>query len=100
MHKIWFPPSHNFKVMAPIKLGNIAVEIAVKNIDGIIHELIDVPVTSGFWISFTVSNEHGETETFPLVDKNHKLKIYSTYADALHAAAQKLMKNKGYGNHQ
>jgi len=86
--------------MAPIKLGNIAVEIAVKNIDGFIHELIDVPVASGFWISFTVSNEHGKTETFPLVDKNHRLKIYSSYADALHDAAQKLMKNKTLDNHQ
>lgn len=80
--------------MAPIKLGNISVEIAVKNIDGFIHELIDVPVRSGFWISFTISNEHGKTETFPLVDEDHKLKIYSTYAEALHDAAQKLMKDK------
>ena len=56
--------------MAPIKLGNIAVEIAVKNIDGFVHELIDVPVTSGFWISFTVSNEHGKTETFPRRQKS------------------------------
>jgi hypothetical protein len=85
--------------MAPIKLGNIAVEIAVKNIDGFIHELIDVPVTGGFWISFTVSNEQGKTETFPLVDKNHKLKIYNTYAEALQDAAQKLM-NKVSDNNQ
>jgi hypothetical protein len=85
--------------MAPIKLGNISVEIAVKNIDGFIHELIDVPVKRGFWISFTISDQHGKTETFPLVDKHHKLKIYDTYADALHEAAQKLMKRNGLNNH-
>ena len=100
MHKIWFRRFTTFNVMAPIKLGNISVEIAVKNIDGFIHELIDVPVKSGFWISFTVRDEHGKTETFPLVDKYHKLKIYSTYADALHDAAQKLMNNKALDNNQ
>ena len=99
MHKIWCRRLTNFNLMAPIKLGNISVEIAVKNIDGFIHELIDVPVKSGFWISFTVSNEHGETETFPLVDKHHKLKIYSSYAEALQDAAQKLMNNKALDNH-
>ena len=86
--------------MAPIKLGNIAVEIAVKNIDGFVHELIDVPVKSGFWITLTVSNEHGKTETFPLVDKHHNLKIYDTYAEALHDAAQKLMRNKALDDDQ
>jgi hypothetical protein len=85
--------------MAPIKLGNISVEIAVKNIDGFIHELIDVPVKSGFWISFTISNEHGTTETFPLVDEHHKLKIYHTYGEALRDAALKLMKNKALDVH-
>ena len=80
--------------MAPIKLGNVSVEIAVKNIDGFIHELIDVPIKSGYWITFTVSNEEGRSETFPLVDKNHKIKIYTSYADALHDAAQKLMRNE------
>jgi hypothetical protein len=80
--------------MAPIKLGNVSVEIAVKNIDGFIHELIDVPIKSGYWITFTVSNEEGKSETFPLVDKNHKIKIYTSYSDALHDAAQKLMRNE------
>ncbi|HEX6227152.1 MAG TPA: hypothetical protein VFZ52_22185 [Chryseolinea sp.] len=85
--------------MAPIKLGNITVEIAVKNIDGYIHELIDIPVKSGFWIAFTVRNEQGKTETFPLVDSDHKIKVYNTYGDALHDAAQKLLKNKMAENH-
>ena len=98
MHKIWLPVLRTFRHMAPIKLGNISVEIAVKNIDGFVHELIGVPLKSGFWISFTISDEHGKMETFPLVDKNHKLRIYKTYADALQAAAHELMKNKAYGN--
>jgi hypothetical protein len=80
--------------MAPIKLGNIAVEIAVKNIDGFVPELIDVPLKSGFWITFTVSNEDGKTETFPFETNVNKLKIYNTYAETLQDAAQNLMKNK------
>ena len=80
--------------MAPIKLGNRSVEIAVNNIDGFIHELIDVPVKNGFWIVFTIKNENGKTESFPFVDENHKIKIYHSYAEALHDAALKLMKTK------
>jgi hypothetical protein len=78
--------------MAPIKLGNLAVEIAVNNIDGFIHELIDVPVKSGFWVIFTAKDDKGKVESFPLVDKNHKIRIYKTYREALHDAAQKLMR--------
>lgn len=78
--------------MAPIKLGNLSVEIAVNNIDGFIHDLIDVPVRNGFWVVFTVKDESGKTESFPLVDANHKIKIYSSYPEALHDAAQKLLK--------
>ena len=80
--------------MAPIKLGKRSVEIAVNNIDGFIHELIDVPVKTGFWIVFTIKNEDGKTESFPLVDDDHKIRIYDSYADALHEAALKLLNTK------
>lgn len=81
--------------MAPIRLGNLSVEIAVNNIDGFIHELIDVPVRSGFWVVFTVRDNTGKTESFPLVDHHHKILIYDSYPEALHQAAQKLMKPDG-----
>jgi hypothetical protein len=57
--------------MAPITLGNLSVEIAVNNIDGFIHELIDVPVQNGFWVSFTVKDYKGKVESFPLIDRDH-----------------------------
>ena len=78
--------------MAPIKLGNLSVEIVVNNIDGFIHELIDVPLENGFWVVFTVKDHNGKTESFPLVDKNHRIQVYDSYHEALHQAAQKLMK--------
>jgi hypothetical protein len=78
--------------MAPVKLGNLSVEIAVNNIDGFIHELIDVPITNGFWVIFTVKDERGKTESFPLVDKNHRIQVYNSYPEALQDAAKKLMK--------
>lgn len=78
--------------MAPIKLGNLSVEIIVNNIDGFIHELLDVPLQNGYWVVFTVKDNRGKTESFPLVDKNHKLQVYDSYPQALHKAAQKLMK--------
>lgn len=78
--------------MAPIKLGNLSVEIAVNSIDGFIHEIIDLPVKYGFWVVFTVKDNHGKTESFPLVDPNHKITIYDSYAEALQGAAQKLMR--------
>ena len=80
--------------MAPIKVGNRSVEIAVNNIEGFIHELIDVPMKNGFWIVFTIKNEDGKSESFPFVDDDHKIRIYDSYADALHDAALKLMKTK------
>ena len=79
-------------IMAPIKLGNLSVEIAVNNIDGFIHDLIGVTVTYGFWVVFTVKDDKGKTESFPLVDKNYKIKIYDSYHEALHNAAQALMR--------
>lgn len=81
--------------MAPIRVGNFSVEISVNNIDGFIHELIDVPIKNGFWVIFTVRNQEGKTESFPMVDKNHKIRIYHSYPEALHDAAQKLMKGDG-----
>ena len=80
--------------MAPIKLGNLSVEIAVNKIDGFIHDLIDVPATYGFWVVFTVKDEKGKTESFPLVDKNHKIRIYDSYQNALQAAGQSLMRQE------
>jgi hypothetical protein len=79
-------------IMAPIKLGNLSVEIAVNNIDGFIHELVDVPPMNGFWVVFVVKDDKGKTESFPLVDDNLKIKIYNTYHDALYDAAQRLGK--------
>jgi hypothetical protein len=79
--------------MAPIKLGNLSVEIVVNNIDGFIHELIDIPLINGFWVVFTVKDRNGKTESFPLVDKNHRIQVYDSYPEALHQAAQKLMKS-------
>ena len=83
----------NVNAMAPIKLGNLSIEITVNNIDGFIHELIDVPVVTGFWVVFTVKDNRGKEESFPLVDKNHKVKVYGSYPEALHDAAQKLMRD-------
>ena len=79
--------------MAPITVGKLSVEIAVNNIDGFIHELMDVPVKNGFWVVFTVKDNTGKTESFPLVDKNHKIRIYESYKDALRDAAEKLMRS-------
>ena len=79
--------------MTAIRFGNLSVEIAVNTIDGFIHELIDVPVQNGFWVSFTVQDQNGKTERFPLVDRNHRVQIYASYAEALHEAAQKLMRH-------
>lgn len=81
--------------MAPIRLGKFSVEIAVNNIDGFIHELIDIPVKNGFWVAFTVKDQRGKTESFPLVDRNHQIRIYESYTEALHDAAQRLMKDAG-----
>jgi len=81
--------------MAPIKLGNLSVEITVNSIDGFIHDLIDVPVRNGFWVVFTVKDNSGKTESFPLVDQHHRIQIYDSYPQALHEAAQKLMAQNG-----
>ncbi len=78
--------------MAPIKLGKLAVEITVNNIDGFIHELIEVPVQNGFWVVFTVRDQNGKCDSFPLVDRNHRIQIFNSYPEALHQAAQKLMR--------
>ena len=82
--------------MAPIRIGNLSVEITVNSIDGFIHELIDVPVKNGYWVVFTVKNQTGKTESFPLVDQAHRIQVYDSYPQALHEAAQKLM-SKGSG---
>ena len=84
--------------MAPIRLGKFSVEIAVNNIDGFIHELIDIPIRNGFWVVFTVKDQHGKIESFPLVDNDHRIQIYDSYPEALHQAAQKLMNDAGNGN--
>ena len=81
--------------MAPIKLGNLSVEITVNSIDGFIHDLIDVPVKNGFWVVFTVKDDTGKTESFPLVDQQHRIQVFESYPQALHEAAQKLMKKGG-----
>jgi hypothetical protein len=80
--------------MAPIRLGNLSVEIAVNNIDGFIHELIDLPAMRGFWVSFVVKDDKGKTESFPLVDANSNIKIFATYQEALYDAGQRLAKKK------
>lgn len=82
--------------MAPIRVGNLSVEITVNSIDGFIHDLIEVPVRNGFWVVFTVKDHSGKTESFPLVDEYHRIQIFDSYPQALHEAAQKIM-NKGGG---
>ena len=78
--------------MAPIRVGNLSVEIGVNSIDGFIHDLIDVPVRTGFWVVFTVKDKDGKTESFPLVDEEHRIQIFQSYPEALHQAAHKLMR--------
>ena len=80
--------------MAPIKLGNLSVEIAVNNINGFIHELVDLPSHHGFWVSFVVKDDKGKSESFPLVDDNLKVKVFPSYPEALYEAAQKLKGKK------
>jgi hypothetical protein len=77
--------------MAPIRVGKLSVEITVNSIDGFIHELIEVPFKNGFWIVFTVKDQLGRTESFPMVDQNNRVQIYDSYSQALHEAAQRLM---------
>ena len=79
--------------MAPIRLGKFSVEIAVNNIDGFIHDLIDIPAKNGFWVVFTVRDQNGKTESFPLVDEHYRIQVFNSYSEALHEAAQKLMKD-------
>lgn len=81
--------------MAPIKVGKLSVEITVNSIDGFIHELIEVPFKNGFWIVFTVKDQSGRTESFPMVDQNHRIQVYDSYSQALHEAAQRLMHKGG-----
>ena len=81
--------------MAPIRVGNLSVEITVNSIDGFIHDLIDVPIKNGYWVVFTIKDGSGKAESFPLVDQNHKILIYDSYPQALHEAAQKLMNKSG-----
>ncbi len=81
--------------MAPIRVGNLSVEINVNSIDGFIHDLIEVPVKNGFWVVFTVKDNTGKAESFPLVDEHHRVQIFNSYPQALHEAAQKLMHNGG-----
>lgn len=90
--------SNRTLIMAPIRLGKLSIEIAVNSIDGFIHDLIDIPVKNGFWVVFTVKDKHGKSESFPLVDENHRVQVYDSYSEALHQAAQKLMK-EGDGKH-
>jgi hypothetical protein len=80
--------------MAPIKLGKLSVEISVNTIDGFIHDLIDIPVKQGFWVVFTAKDEKGRFESFPLVDRHYKIRIFDSYPEALKEAAEKIMKGK------
>lgn len=83
--------------MAPIRVGKLSVEITVNSIDGFIHDLIDVPVKNGFWVVFTIKDQNGKAESFPLIDQNYRIQVYDSYPQALHEAAQKLM-SKGGGH--
>jgi hypothetical protein len=40
-----------------------------------------------------MKSNNGKTESFPLVDKNHRIEVYDSYQEALQEAAQKLMKH-------
>lgn len=82
--------------MAPIRLGKFSVEIAVNSIEGFIHELIDLPAKNGFWVNLTVvDREDGKMESFPLIDAHYRIQVYDSYSEALHDAAQRLIKKDG-----
>jgi hypothetical protein len=82
-------------VMAPIRLGNLSVEIAVNNINGFIHDVVELPPHHGFWVSFTVRDDSGKIESFPLVDGHYRIKVFATYQEAFYDAAQKIIRKKG-----
>jgi hypothetical protein len=76
--------------MAPIKVGKLSVEITVNTIDGFLQEMIELPAGRGFWVTFSVKDENGKTESYPLVDTANNVKIFQSYQEALYDAAQKL----------
>jgi hypothetical protein len=81
-------------IMAPIKVGNLSVEITVNNTDGFIHEVVDLPSPHGFWVNFTVKDDNGKIENFPMIDFNHRIKVHGSYQEALYDAAQKIIGKK------
>jgi hypothetical protein len=84
------------RIMAPIKVGRLSVEITVNNIDGFLQEMIELPAGRGFWVTFSVRDEAGKTESYPLVDSANKVKVFQSYQEALYDAAQKLKVQKKF----
>lgn len=78
--------------MASIKFDNFLVDIAVYNIDGFLQKLLQVPISSGFWVFLTVETASGKKEFFPSVDEHSRIKIYQSYSDAIDDIALLLKK--------
>ena len=78
--------------MASVKMGDFIVDIVIHNIDGMFHKILDIPFDKGFWIFLTVQNSNGQKESFPAIDHNFKVKIYSSYADAIDDVSSLLKK--------
>lgn len=78
--------------MTSIVINNFTVDIAIHSIDGILQKTLELPFRKGFWVLLTVVNETGEKESFPLVDDDLKIKIFSDYSEALQEMAERLNK--------
>jgi hypothetical protein len=73
--------------MASIKIDNYIIDIVIHSIDGMFDKILEIPFQKGFWVYLTVQNEAGSKESFPSIDKDCKVKIYNTYADAINDIA-------------
>jgi hypothetical protein len=69
--------------MASISFKNFKIDIEVRNIDGVFHQIFGTPFPSGFWVLLSIQNGKGEQETFPRIDDQNRIKIYLTYEEAI-----------------
>jgi hypothetical protein len=69
--------------MASISFKNFKIDIEVRNIDGVFHEVFGVPFPKGYWVLLTIQNSNGDKETFPRIDDDFKVKTFSTYDEAI-----------------
>lgn len=78
--------------MTSIIIENLKVDIAVFSIEGVLQRTLNLPLKKGFWVYLTVENERGDKESFPLIDKDFKIKIFNEYSDAIQEMAERLNK--------